>query len=138
MLYHFNSPLGDITYDWNGEICHHIWLNKQSDITHQDPVSDWLTAYFQGLDATLPPLATPATPFQGKLRSGLLTIPSGEKRTYGELAKQLNTSAQGLGQALGANHFPILIPCHRVVAASGLGGFAYGSTWKEKLLNFES
>jgi len=53
------------------------------------------------------------------------------------LAKQLNTSAQGLGQALCANLFPILIPCHRVVSATGLGGFAYGTAWKKKLLQFE-
>ena len=113
-------------------------MAKQTNTTHQDPVSNWFKTYFQGDSANLPPISEPTTPFQEKLRLGLTNIPSGQVRTYGELAKTLNTSPQGLGQALGANPFPILIPCHRVVATMGLGGFAYGSTWKEKLLDFET
>ena len=137
MLYYFNSPLGAITYEWDGETCQHVWLDKQSDITHQDPVSDWFKSYFQGNITSLPPLAEPPTPFQEKLRLGLLTIPVGEVRTYGDLAKELKTSPRGLGQALGSNCIPILIPCHRVIAENGLGGFAGGAAWKKKLLNFE-
>lgn len=138
MLYHYQSPLGAITYDWDGVCCQHLWLSKQSNLTQNDPVSQWLTTYFSGTLHSLPPLSNPTTPFQTLLRQGLLSIATGETRTYGQLAKQLGTSAQGVGQALGANPFPILIPCHRVVSASGLGGFAYGSTWKEKLLEFEA
>ncbi len=138
MVYHFDSPFGNISYDWDGKVCLHIWLNKQSNLTHDDPVSQWLTAYFNGKLLHLPPLGSPATSFQGKLRAGLLSIPKGETCSYGELALQLGTSPRGLGQALGANPLPIVIPCHRVVSAKGLGGFAYGPIWKEKLLAFES
>jgi len=138
MHYHFASPLGAITYAWDGYLCQRIWLNQQSRISHDDPISRWLGAYFKdGIAAGMPALANAPTPFQAKLRSALLNMPIGNVQTYGALAKQLNTSAQGLGQALGANHFPILIPCHRVVSAKGLGGFAYGTAWKEKLLQFE-
>ena len=137
MIYHYDSPLGAITYDWDGEVCHDVWLNKQTDIIGDDPVSVWLSGYFRGESSLLPPLAKASTSFQEKLRLGLLSIPPGEVRTYGSLSKQLGTSPRGLGQALGANRFPILIPCHRVLAARGLGGFAYGIAWKEKLINFE-
>ncbi len=51
-------------------------------------------------------------------------IPFGETRTYGELAQQLGVPAQAIGQACGGNPIPILIPCHRVLGANGLGGYS--------------
>jgi len=71
------------------------------------------------------------------MRQALLNTPAGEVRTYAELANTLNTSPRGLGQALKANPLPILIPCHRIIARNGLGGFAGGTTWKQGLLKFE-
>ena len=53
----------------------------------------------------------------------LKQIPAGESICYGELAKQLGTSARAVGNACRANPLPIVVPCHRVVSASGLGGF---------------
>jgi len=85
----------------------------------------------------MPRLAEPASDFQGRMRSALQTIPMGEVRTYGELAAEMDTSPRALGQALGANPVPLLIPCHRVIAADGLGGFSCGIEWKKCLLNFE-
>lgn len=75
----------------------------------------WFEQCFQKNIITLPPLAKPKTPFQVKMRAGLLDIPFGEVRTYGELAKRLATAPRAMGQALGANPLPILIPCHRVL-----------------------
>jgi O-6-methylguanine DNA methyltransferase len=51
-------------------------------------------------------------------------IPYGETRRYGDLAREIGAPAQAIGQACGANPLPILIPCHRVLAAKGLGGFS--------------
>jgi len=68
------------------------------------------------------------TPFQLRVWHALKAIPVGQPMTYGALAKQLGTAARAVGQACGANPLPILIPCHRVVAASGLGGFMHAST----------
>lgn len=51
-------------------------------------------------------------------------IPYGETRTYGELASDLNNQPQPVGNACGNNSIPIVIPCHRVVGATGLGGFS--------------
>lgn len=54
----------------------------------------------------------------------MLAIPLGEIRTYGDIAKALGTPAQPVGNACGANPIPVIIPCHRVLAASSLGGFS--------------
>ncbi|WP_407496253.1 methylated-DNA--[protein]-cysteine S-methyltransferase [Pseudooceanicola sp. MF1-13] len=54
----------------------------------------------------------------------LCAIPFGETRTYGDLAKDLGRPAQAIGQACGQNPIPLIIPCHRVLSASGLGGFS--------------
>ena len=70
------------------------------------------------------PLALGGTPFQQRVWALLRTIPAGETRTYGEIARALGSAARAVGQACRANPCPIVIPCHRVVAARGLGGFA--------------
>lgn len=57
--------------------------------------------------------------------------------TYGELAKMVGTSPRAVGRILSANPLPIVIPCHRIVAGSGLGGFSAGIEWKIKLLRHE-
>lgn len=139
MLYVFASPLGKVYYDWDGDRCSEIWLDEQPQARPcgSDPVSRWLQGYFAGRAAALPPLADAKSPFQEKMRQRLLEIPVGETRTYGELAKILETSPRAMGQALGANPLPLLIPCHRVVAANGLGGFSDGLEWKKRLLAFE-
>ena len=65
------------------------------------------------------------TPFQLRVWHTLMLIPPGRPTTYGTLAKQFATAARAVGQACGSNPLPILIPCHRVVAANGLGGFMH-------------
>ncbi len=64
------------------------------------------------------------TPFQKKVWQAIRQIPLGQKKTYGELAKKLNTSARAVGMACRTNPVPLIIPCHRVVGASGIGGFS--------------
>lgn len=64
------------------------------------------------------------TPFQVKVWKALRAIPAGQVLTYGELAKRLDTSARAVGNACRKNPIPVVIPCHRVVAASGIGGYA--------------
>jgi methylated-DNA-[protein]-cysteine S-methyltransferase len=63
------------------------------------------------------------TPFQEKVLKQLQKIPFGETRTYGEIAKILKTSPRAVGNACRANPLPIIIPCHRVTAVNGLGGY---------------
>ena len=64
------------------------------------------------------------TPWQKRVWQSLLSIPPGQTKTYGELARLLGGSAQAVGQALKHNPLPILYPCHRVIAKKGWGGYA--------------
>jgi len=73
------------------------------------------------------PLLIEGTPFQRRLWDALCRIPRGRTLTYGELARKLGAEARAVGQACGDNKLPIVIPCHRVIAASGLGGFAHST-----------
>ena len=75
-------------------------------------------------DLPLRPFAAKGTPFRQAVWQEIATIPYGTTRSYGEIAKQLNSSPRAVGQACGDNPFPIIIPCHRVLAAQQqLGGF---------------
>jgi len=104
------------------------------------PYTEWLQAYFarkfkkppKGLDLQ-------GTPFQLDVWKALCRVRRGRTVTYGELAEQVGRpkAAQAVGQAVGANPLPIFVPCHRVVAARGLGGFAGGLDLKRRLLDHE-
>ncbi|HEX4926972.1 MAG TPA: methylated-DNA--[protein]-cysteine S-methyltransferase [Burkholderiales bacterium] len=74
------------------------------------------------------PLLVEGTPFQRRLWAALCEIPRGRTLTYGELARRLGGEARAVGQACGDNRLPIVIPCHRVVAARGIGGFAHATS----------
>jgi methylated-DNA-[protein]-cysteine S-methyltransferase len=64
------------------------------------------------------------TAFQKCVWNELCKIPLGETRTYGDIAKRLNTSARAVGNACRKNPIAIIVPCHRVVSATGIGGYA--------------
>jgi len=100
-----------------------------------------LAAYFEGTLRTFElPLAPAGGEFQRRVCLAMSAIPFGETRTYGELATELDTSPQPLGNACGSNSIPILIPCHRVLSAKGLGGFSGdgGVDTKIRLLKHEN
>lgn len=71
------------------------------------------------------PLAQVGTEFQHKVWNVIAAIPRGDVLTYGEVAKLIRSAPRAVGQACGANWFPLVIPCHRVTAAGGLGGFSH-------------
>ena len=70
------------------------------------------------------PLATVGTGFQQRVWGAIASIPRGTVRTYGDLARLIGSAPRAVGQACGANWFPLVVPCHRVTAAGGLGGFS--------------
>lgn len=74
------------------------------------------------------------TPFQQRVWAALQVLPCGETRSYGELARRLNSAARAVGGACRANPIAIMVPCHRVVAAQGLGGFSGATEGPELLL----
>ena len=99
-----------------------------------------LEAYFAGeFDWFDLPLAPKGTPFQQQVYAAMSAIPRGETLTYGDIATALDVPAQPVGQACGSNPIPVIIPCHRVVGADGLGGFSGdgGVEMKVKLLQGE-
>ncbi len=79
------------------------------------------------------------TEFERAVYREVIKIPLGEVRTYGEIAKAIGCpkGARAVGQALKRNPFPLLIPCHRVVAKNGIGGFSKGVEEKRYLLALE-
>ncbi len=71
------------------------------------------------------PLAPAGTAFQQRVWDGIKAIPAGQTRSYGDLAREIDSSPRAVGGACGANPYPVIVPCHRVVAGDqGLGGFA--------------
>jgi methylated-DNA-[protein]-cysteine S-methyltransferase len=110
-------------------------LNSES-ISARNPLAERAAAqlqdYLKNPDAKFDlPLAIEGTPFQLALWKALCEIPRGETMTYGEMAKKLGRgdweASRDVGQACGDNRLPIVIPCHRVVAADGLGGFGHAT-----------
>ncbi len=84
-----------------------------------------LAAYFDNrLESFDLPLRPAGDPLQQAVSGAMRAIPYGRTRAYGEIARQLGAAAQEVGAACGRNRIAILIPCHRVVSASGLGGFS--------------
>jgi len=95
------------------------------------------------MDGRLKEFDLPLAPKGGELHQAvfkaMLAIPYGQTRTYGDLAKELNTYGQPIGQACGANPIPLIIPCHRILSANGLGGYSGsgGTDTKIALLKME-
>jgi O-6-methylguanine DNA methyltransferase len=84
-----------------------------------------------------PPLDLAGTEFQKSVWNALRKISSGQTKSYGEIARVIGKpkAVRAVGGACGANPVPVLVPCHRVLAADGkIGGFSGGLAWKRALL----
>lgn len=100
-----------------------------------------LAAYFAGsLTRFDLPLGPAASDSQRRVRDALCAIPYGSTATYGEIARRTGSAARAVGAACGANPIPVIVPCHRVVAANGAGGYSGkgGLLTKAALLDIES
>ncbi len=125
------TPIGALTLRWHGSVLLAVELPPCAQPPDQpaSPVPDWLAeellAYFANPQhAFALALRLGGTAFQQRLWAALRRIPVGSVRTYGELAAELGTGPRAIGTACRANPCPIVVPCHRVVAKQGLGGFA--------------
>jgi len=127
-----STPVGHLGLEAEGEAVVRVWFARGEALVA--PREDTLVRaaaeieeYFCGERRTFSvPTRRPssATAFQHRLWDALLRIPYGETRSYGDLAMELGTSPRAVGGACGRNALPVLIPCHRVVARGGLGGFS--------------
>ena len=123
-----DSPFGPLAvFETDGAITAVDWRAPAK--TNQTPVlqlaAEQLAAYFAGeLTVFDLPLQPKGDDFQQSVCQAMLKIPYGETTTYGAIAEKLDTYGQPVGNACGANSIPIIIPCHRVLAANGLGGYS--------------
>ena len=122
------SPFGPLCItEQAGKIVALNW--HEAGVSENSPVLDeathQLALYFAGdLKVFDLPLAPKGDQFQQDVCKAMLQIPYGETCTYGDIAKKLDTYGQPVGQACGGNSIPIIIPCHRVLSATGLGGYS--------------
>ncbi|MEX0695326.1 MAG: methylated-DNA--[protein]-cysteine S-methyltransferase [Rhodospirillales bacterium] len=141
----FPSPLGPLTVFAEDDHLIVIEAGRAPDGAGNDALLNearrQLDAYFNGRLTTFDlPLAPHGTPRQREIWSAMAEIPYGSLETYGALAARVQSSARAVGGACGSNPLPILIPCHRVIAAGGRAGgysFADGLDTKHQLLNLE-
>lgn len=139
-----DSPVGHLTLiEEGGFITGLIWGGKHEPGQPTELLlraKREITAYFAGKRKEFDlPVKPDGTPGEIKIWEAMAAIPYGQTRTYGDIAKETGVNARAVGQACGRNPIPILLPCHRVVAANGLGGFSApgGVAWKGKLLVLE-
>ncbi len=140
-----HTPLGSLTVseedgrivalDWG-------WGRDQTGTAVLCRARELLHAYFDAEAVSFDdlPLAPAGSPYRLRVWQALRGIPPGQTRTYGEIARIAGGSARSVGGANAANPIPILIPCHRVVASAGLGGYsgAGGLATKRALLALEA
>ena len=126
-----HSPVGDLTLFAEDDAIVALewgWGSLQDPSPLLSRAKAALDAYFDGA-APLPEdlkLAPQGSPYRQKVWAALRQIPAGETRSYAQIAAVAGGSARSVGNANAANPIPILIPCHRVLAISGLGGYSGG------------
>jgi methylated-DNA-[protein]-cysteine S-methyltransferase len=157
MAYHYKtmaSPVGRLTLIatekglaavlWENDNPHRVPLTPLVEDKKHPVLQETerqLNEYFAGKRNTFSVKLDPqGTEFQNKVWEALLTIPFGETRSYGQIARQVGNAKamRAVGAANGKNPISIIVPCHRVIGASGkLTGFAGGLEVKERLLSLE-
>jgi len=143
---HYQTPIGTITVTLENEHvievelgqCKPAVLYESDKVTYdrryrglRKQLGEQLKRYFaspqSGFDL---PMQQQGTAYQQRVWRALQRIPPGQTLTYGQLAKRLRSSPRAIGNACRRNPLPLLVPCHRVVATGGLGGFAGETTGK--------
>jgi methylated-DNA-[protein]-cysteine S-methyltransferase len=144
-----DTPVGHLVLESDGDVLIGIWLPSQATTTRGDghdapPVlkdtATQLEEYFAGerTEFTVP-MELDGTPFQQDVWAELTRIPYGKTISYGELARRVGRpkGPRAVGQANGKNPIPIIVPCHRVLASTGIGGYGGGLPMKRSLLAVE-
>jgi methylated-DNA-[protein]-cysteine S-methyltransferase len=137
------SPVGQLTIDEEDDAIVAIrWADEPAG--NGSPLlaeaARQLDAYFAGQRSHFDlPLAPAGSSFEARVWSAMQLIPYGETRSYGDLASMIGSAPRPVGRACGRNPIPIVIPCHRVLARGGLGGYSGqgGLATKQSLLTLE-
>jgi methylated-DNA-[protein]-cysteine S-methyltransferase len=143
------SPIGRLVLECDGDVLIGIWLpnerrHARNDADDMPPVlketASQLDAYFAGERTDFDVrMELDGTDFQREVWSELRRIPYGETISYGELARRVGrpSAPRAVGQANGRNPIPVIVPCHRVLASNGIGGYGGGLKVKRQLLGVE-
>ena len=127
--------------DWDAQLARLVQLHGPPKQDEHHVAAKELRAYVAGKlhNFTVPVDLVLATPFARTVLTKLERVPPGKLTTYGELARAAGRpgGARAVGGAVGSNPVPIVVPCHRVVASNGLGGFGGGLGMKRWLLRLE-
>jgi methylated-DNA-[protein]-cysteine S-methyltransferase len=125
-----HTPIGPLTVsEEDGEIVavDWGWGRDQTETTTLRQARDELHEYFDGRRTEFSvPLNPAGTAYRRRVWQALRDIPHGATRSYAEIARVAGGAARSVGQANAANPIPILIPCHRVLASDGIGGYSGG------------
>lgn len=125
-----HSPVGDLTISEDGGAIVSVdwgWVQAQGGSALLIEARRQLDDYFDGKrDSFDLPLAPAGTDYQRRVWQALCAIPSGSTCTYADIARSVGGSPRAVGGANGRNPIPIIIPCHRVVATTGIGGYSGG------------
>jgi methylated-DNA-[protein]-cysteine S-methyltransferase len=138
------SPLGDLTLTEDSRAIVSLWWGGTAHGNGSALLAEaarQLDAYFAGELAALDlPLRPAGSPFEQRVWTAMRRIPYGKTQCYGELAAAIGSAARAVGGACGRNPIPIVIPCHRVLAKIGLGGYSGngGLKTKKTLLSIEA
>jgi len=139
-----SSPVGPLTLEEQDDKIVAISWGKETPPGNGSPLLEeaarQLQAYFDGkLSHFDLPLAPAGSPFEKRVWTAMQKIPYGETRCYGDLADTIHSAPRAVGGACGKNPIPIVIPCHRVLAKSGMGGYSGqgGLDTKRTLLQLE-
>lgn len=127
-----------VLVDFDGTLIHRVRFVKSAD---SGAVPVQFTKFLAGRTKSFVPLKSAAlsddVPY-AKIYRAVSEIPYGETRTYGEIAQICNTHARVVGNAMARNPTPLIVPCHRVTAADGIGGFSPDIEIKKALLALEA
>ncbi|AEF95918.1 MGMT family protein [Methanotorris igneus] len=124
------------------EISRFFGWGKVSNKKHHIKMAEYILKLYFGemLDREVRELinySLDVSPFTKKVLEVVKDIPYGKVRTYGEIARELNTSPRAVGGAMNKNPLPLIIPCHRVVGKNNIGGYSYGIRHKINILKNE-
>jgi methylated-DNA-[protein]-cysteine S-methyltransferase len=145
----FSSPIGELVLECDGDVLVGLWLpNDRRRVRNDDgniaPVlketADQLEDYFAGERTEFDvAMELDGTDFQREVWTELSRIPYGKTISYGELARRVGrpNGPRAVGQANGRNPIAIIVPCHRVLASNGIGGYGGGLPAKRALLALE-
>lgn len=145
----YESPIGRLVLECDGDVLIGVWLpnerrHARNDADDVPPVlketASQLDEYFAGERTDFDVrMELDGTDFQREVWTELTRIPYGETISYGELARRVGrpSAPRAVGQANGRNPIPVIVPCHRVLASNGIGGYGGGLKVKRQLLAVE-